>query len=194
MSFEQIIGLMLALLVMGLGAVISAVFGLPGTLLVFGTALLHRLYFGDAGPSTWILVLMAGLVVVSVAIDFLGSMIGARKLGATWRGVCGAVVGGLVGLFFSLAGLVLGPFIGAFLFEWIGGRSSKEAARAGLGAMLGLVIGALGKLACSLLMIFLFAASVLLNSFGSDSVPSQSLPAAAVPQACIQAHPLLPGA
>lgn len=186
MSFEQIIGLMLALLVMGGGTVISAVFGLPGTLLVFGTALLHRLYFGATGPSTWILVLMAGLVAVSVAVDFLGSIIGARKLGATWRGVCGAVVGGLVGLFFSLAGLVLGPFIGAFLFEWIGGRPSGEAARAGLGAMLGLVIGALGKLACCLLMILLFITSVLLNSLCGDPAAVQTVPDAASAQACMQ--------
>ena len=54
--------------------------------------------------------------------------------------------------------------LGALLFEMIGGREWKEAARAGLGAVMGLFVGALGKLACSTAMMGLFAFSVIARS------------------------------
>ena len=59
---------------------------------------------------------MAFFMILSLVLDFLASVVGAKKLGATWRGMLGAVVGATVGLFFSLPGLILGPLLGAFLF------------------------------------------------------------------------------
>ena len=49
-------------------------------------------------------------------------------------------------------------------FELAGGREFNEAARAGLGAMIGLVLGAAGKLACCAGMIALFAINVASRS------------------------------
>jgi len=86
---------------------------------------------------------------------------GAKRLGATWRGAAGAIIGGLVGLFFNLPGILLGPFIGAMLFEMAGGREWKAASRAGVGATLGLLAGALGKLACCIAMTGLFTMNVV---------------------------------
>jgi hypothetical protein len=91
-------------------------------------------------------------------------MIGAKKLGATWKGVTGAVVGGLVGLFFSIPGILLGPFIGATLFELIGDREFRDAVRAGTGATLGLLVGAVGKTALGLAMVLLFTVNVIQRS------------------------------
>ena len=76
----------------------------------------------------------------------------------------GAVVGGIVGLFFSLPGIILGPFVGALLLELTGGREFKPAAKAGMGAVLGLLVGAVGTLAMSLVMILLFITSVIFRS------------------------------
>jgi uncharacterized protein YqgC (DUF456 family) len=55
MTDEHIVGLLLALLVMGIGLVGSLLPIFPGTLWVFATALFHRLYFGPAGPGTGVL-------------------------------------------------------------------------------------------------------------------------------------------
>ena len=49
-------------------------------------------------------------------------------------------------------------------FEMIGGREFKVAARAGVGATLGLLVGALGKLGCCVAMMTLFAVNVILRS------------------------------
>jgi len=164
MTAEQIIGLSLALLVMCFGLAGSVLPGIPSTPLILLAAVGHRLWFGAASVGNWSLAILGALMALSLAMDYLASMAGAKKLGATWRGVLGAIVGGLVGIFFSLPGILLGPFLGALLFEMIGGREWKEAARAGLGAVMGLFVGALGKLACSTAMMGLFAFSVIVRS------------------------------
>ncbi|MBM3833316.1 MAG: DUF456 domain-containing protein [Verrucomicrobia bacterium] len=164
MSVEQIVGLSLALLVMFIGLAGSLLPGIPSTPLVLAAAVGHRFYFGDASASNLVLVILVALALLSLGLDYLASMVGAKKLGATWRGMVGAVLGALVGLFFSLPGIILGPFLGALLFEMIGGREFEEAARAGVGALIGLLVGAVGKLACCVTMIAVFSYSVATRS------------------------------
>jgi uncharacterized protein YqgC (DUF456 family) len=156
-------GLLLALLVMLAGVAGSIVPALPGPPLVLAAALVHKLWFGAASASGTVLWVMTALMLLSLALDFAASLVGARKLGATWRGVLGATVGGIVGLFFGPLALILGPFVGAMLFELLGGRDFKEAGRAGLGAVLGFLAGALGKVACAVAMTGLFLGSVLMQ-------------------------------
>src|SRR5512137_2140631 len=146
MTTSQIIGLAVAGLVMIVGLAGSLLPGLPGAPLILAAAIGHRLCFGEHSAATWVLILLGALTALSFLVDYLAGIIGARKLGATWRGVVGAVVGGLIGLFFSIPGVLLGPFIGATVLELAGGREFKLAARAGLGATLGLLVGTLGKL------------------------------------------------
>jgi len=164
MTTEQIIGLILALLVMCVGLAGSILPGLPSTPLVLIGAIGHKLYFGPTGAAWWVLVVLAAMTVVSLVMDYLASVYGAKKLGATWRGAVGAIVGGLIGLFFNLPGILLGPFVGAFLFEMAGGREWKAASRAGVGATLGLLAGAIGKLACCVAMMALFMVNVIYRS------------------------------
>jgi uncharacterized protein YqgC (DUF456 family) len=104
------------------------------------------------------------LALVSIALDYLASVYGAKRFGASWRGATGALVGGIVGLFFNLPGIILGPFIGALLFEMLGGYEFKKASRAGLGAVVGLFAGVIGKCAVSVVMIGLFTLMVVWRS------------------------------
>jgi hypothetical protein len=164
MTTEQIIGLVLTLLVMCVGLAGSILPGVPSTPLVLLAALGHKLYFGAAGAAWWVIGVLGVFVALSFGMDYLATALGAKRLGATWRGVLGAVVGGLIGLFFALPGLIVGPFLGALAFEMAGGRDWKESSRAGLGALLGLLAGALGKLACCLAMMGLFTANVIYRS------------------------------
>jgi uncharacterized protein YqgC (DUF456 family) len=50
------------------------------------------------------------------------------------------------------------------LFEFAGGRQFKPAAKAGLGATLGLLAGALGKFAICIAMMALFGVNVIYRS------------------------------
>jgi hypothetical protein len=161
---EQIIGLILALLVMCVGVAGSVLPGVPSTPLVLIAAIGHKLYFGPTGAAWWVLVVLAAFTALSLVMDYAASVYGAKRLGATWRGAVGAIVGGLIGLFFNLPGILLGPFVGAFLFEMAGGREWREASKAGIGATLGLLAGALGKLACCVAMMVLFTVNVIIRS------------------------------
>ncbi|MCC7374887.1 MAG: DUF456 family protein [Verrucomicrobiales bacterium] len=157
----EVLWLALALTLMGVGVVGSVLPGLPGTPLIFAAAVAHRWLVGPGtGAPWWVLLVLGVLAVISIAADVLSTYLGARTLGATRRGTVGAILGGLVGLFLGPAGILAGPFLGAFLFEWTGGRQWRESAKAGAGATVGVVAGAIGKVSCSVAMILLFAVSI----------------------------------
>ncbi|HEX7617759.1 MAG TPA: DUF456 family protein [Verrucomicrobiae bacterium] len=164
MTTGEIIGLSLALLVMLAGLIGCIMPAFPGTPLVLVAAVGHRLYFGQASISNPVLIILIVLTLISVLFDFLAGMFGANKFGATWRGATGALLGGLIGLFFGLPGIILGPFVGATVLELIGGRELEKAAKAGLGATLGLFAGIVGKFSISVVMILLFTTNAILRS------------------------------
>ena len=58
---------------------------MPSTPLAFAAVVGHRIYFGPASVSNVVLVLLALLTLFSLLMDYLASMFGAKKLGATWR-------------------------------------------------------------------------------------------------------------
>lgn len=166
MSADQIVGFVLVLLVMLVGLVGAALPALPGAPLVFVAALGHKLWFGDHGASWWVIAVLGVMMVFSLGVDFLATTLGAKKLGATWKGMGGAGLGAVIGLFFGPLTLILGTVLGATLGEMLGGRQWQEAGKAGIGAALGLLAGTLGKIACCLAMIAVFVLNILLSQTG----------------------------
>ncbi len=164
MTWVEIMGLSLALVVMLVGLVGSVMPGLPGSPLVLAAAVVHRLCFGEAGASYLTLLILAAMTLVSLGLDYAATALGAKKFGATWRGAVGAVVGGVIGLFFALPGIILGPFLGATLFEMLGDKEFEKAVRAGAGATFGLLLGVIGKFSLCVIMITLFATNVIYRS------------------------------
>jgi hypothetical protein len=163
MSGTETAGLIIAGLVMLAGLIGTLVPGVPGAPLILAAAIGHKIYFGPESIGYFGIALLVLLTILSMVLDFLGSLFGAKKMGATWRGMLGAIVGAIVGIFFSLPGLILGPIIGAFLFELISGRAWKESARAGAGAFIGMILGAVGRVVCCVLMIVVFSTGVIWN-------------------------------
>ena len=89
-------------------------------------------------------------------VDFIAGAFGAKRFGASGRSVAGAAIGAVVGIFFGLVGVLLGPFIGAVIGELSTQRDLNAASRAGVGATLGLVLGAAAKLALGVAMLGVF--------------------------------------
>lgn len=100
-----------------------------------------------------LLTVLCGLI---FAVDFVAGSFGARRFGASPRAAAGAAIGALVGIFFGLPGILLGPMAGAVLGELSARRTWTEAGRAGVGATLGLVLGAAAKLGLAMAMIGVF--------------------------------------
>lgn len=164
MTASEITGLVLTLLLMLLGLIGAVLPGLPGPPLVFVAALLHRLYFVERSVAVWVVVVLGLIAAASYAFDFAATTLGARKLGATWRGMVGAGLGAVVGLFILPPwGLILCPLLAATFGELLGGRQWREAGKAGLGAALGLIAGTVGKVASCLTMIVLFFLNLLVR-------------------------------
>ncbi|MDA7532902.1 DUF456 domain-containing protein [Verrucomicrobia bacterium] len=165
MTTQEIIGFIIAEGFMVIGAVGSMLPAIPSTPVVFLAALGHKIYFGDNSISYLILAILGVITLFSLIMDYIASLVGARKLGATWRGVAGALIGGILGLFLGPWGILIGPFIGALTFEMMGGRQFEEASKAGFGALLGIVAGTLGKFICAIAMASLFAANIIWRAF-----------------------------
>jgi uncharacterized protein YqgC (DUF456 family) len=163
MSATELMAVVVALLVMLVGLLGCVLPALPGTPLIFAAALIHRLVIGVTGPAWWVVIVLGVLTLLSLGIDFAASSIGAKQLGATWRGAVGAALGAVFGLLWMPFGLILGPFIGAALLEMTGGREWRHAGKAGVGAVLGLLAGTIGKVACSIAMIGLYLVHMLLR-------------------------------
>src|SRR3954468_22070523 len=153
----------IAITVMAIGCFGSILPLIPGTPLILAAAIVHKIVMGPKSAGWFVLTMLVGLTLFSVVLDYLASVYGAKQFGATRKGMLGAIVGLVVGLFFNLPGILLGPFIGAGLFELIGGREWKPAMKAGAGATLGIFAGAVGKFICCLLMTVVFTVSVLWN-------------------------------
>ncbi len=137
-----------------LGTVLPVLPGLP----VMFAGMLLAAWAGDfqhIGAGT--LVALGLLVLLSIAVDLAASVLGAKRVGASNKGLWGAGIGGFAGIFFGIPGLVAGPFLGASLGEVAHGRPWRDASRIGLGTWLGLLLGALLKLLLAFGMLVLFA-------------------------------------
>lgn len=111
----------------------------------------------------WVTLTVLGLLaLLSYGVDMLAASLGAKKFGASPRAVWGAALGAVAGLFFGLPGIVLGPFAGAVIGEFSGKASAKDATHAGIGATLGLLFGALLKVALAFTMLGVFVVARLI--------------------------------
>ena len=140
------------------GAVVPIV---PGPVLGLVALLAHKLVLGSASVSWTFLTLAAVAVTAAALVDLVLCGTATRWFGGTRQGVIGAVCGLLGGLLLlGPVGLLVGPVIGAVLFEWIEQRSLPRAARAGVGAIAGVLAATLARVAvaCGLLAGFLATA------------------------------------
>jgi len=122
------------------------------------------LYFSKyADYSISFLVIMAAVMVVVTALDYLIPAWGTKQFGGSKAGVTGSVVGLVVGLFFGPLGIVLGPFVGAFLGELIANRSDfKLALKSATGSFIGFLLSTGLKLIYGGVCAFYFFKAVFL--------------------------------
>jgi len=131
---------------------------IPSTLVSWLGILIHRCIVGGDNSVTWNFIgWMFMLFILSQVLDFACTWWGAKKFGATWKGALGALIGGIVGvIFLNIPGIFIGPIVGAFLFEWLNFRTKTEAAKAGLGSLIGTFLAIGFKMGIMTTMIILF--------------------------------------
>ena len=135
---------------------------LPGIPLIYAGLFLAA-WAEDFAFVGWITLLILGLLALfSYGIDLAATAMGAKKFGASPRALWGAALGTLVGIFFGLPGILIGPFAGALIAELTHKNDMQAATKAGIGATLGLLFGAVLKIALAFTMVGVFVIARLI--------------------------------
>lgn len=153
--------LSLTILLIGLGLLGTVLPFIPGSPIIFTGVLLYAWHTDFAVISWGTLSVLLALVAASQVLEYLASLVGAKRYGAGKWGIIGAFVGGLGGLFLGgIFGILIGPFLGAVVFEMIGGRKINDSLQIGFGTLVGIIGGAIGKFIIGLIMVGIFLVQV----------------------------------
>lgn len=138
---------------------------LPGHLILFMAAVAHRLMLGKDGSGLewWSFLILGLLMAASQTLELLSGAAGAKWFGGSRWGAVGALIGGVVGIFFMPIGLLAGPLLGAVIGETaFARRHPRPAMVSGVGSVVGTLAGMAIKLAIGVLMIVWFFLDVFL--------------------------------
>lgn len=135
--------LSIILLVGGIAGCILPI--LPGVPLAYaGVLLMHwtdKVHFSTTQLVVWLVI-----VIVLQILDYISPILGSKYGGGTSHGNRGCMAGTILGLFFMPWGIILGPFMGAVVGEMLGGSDLPHAVRAGVGSLIGFMLGTLLKI------------------------------------------------
>jgi hypothetical protein len=153
--------LAIGLIVMGVVGTLLP--GIPGAMAVFGGMLLAGWIDGFSKIGWPTLVILGVLTALAFVADIVGSLLGARRVGASRLALAGAALGTLAAFPFGFFGLLVGPFAGAVVGEFIAQRRLDAAAQVGFGTWVGLAVGTLAKIGLVFAMLGVFATGYLID-------------------------------
>jgi uncharacterized protein YqgC (DUF456 family) len=129
---------------------------LPGPLLIFIGAFIYAAATEFTVIGLGRLVVLGVLTGVGWALGHFASVLGARRYGGSKWAVLGAIIGAIFGVVMGPLGLVIGPAAGAVVFELAATRDLDRSVRGGVGAIIGVAVGAIAQVSIAAMMIALF--------------------------------------
>jgi uncharacterized protein YqgC (DUF456 family) len=157
----EIFGFILFILFAILG-IILVFLGMAGTASILIGSLIYATTTHFQKMSWKILLLLLGLTILGELIEYISSVLGAKKFGASGKSSLAVLFGGLVGgiiggLFMPLLGSIFGAILGGCLTPIIMEYKSRKewlpSFKAGLGVLVGRMGGTLLKLVIAGMMI-----------------------------------------
>jgi uncharacterized protein YqgC (DUF456 family) len=157
--------LLACLVLVAIGLIGTVVPGMPGLPLVLAGIVVYAVGSGFRviGPGQLVLMVLLGLL--GIGLSFVGTLVGARRFGASRAALLGALLGLVAGLVLlgPLLGpfaLILGPLGGAVVAEMWRGQELSAALRSGLGVLIGYVFGSLLEIIIAVSLVAWLLASV----------------------------------
>lgn len=167
------LGGMLLLLLANAACWIATCFNLPGNWGIVALAALFAVLLPEQenglGMSWWAVGVLAVLAGLGELLELIAGAAGAAKLGASRRSIVlsmfgamlGSIVGAVIGvpvpivgpIIAALGGGALGAFAGAYLGETWKGRADQEKLSISKAALIGRLLGTVGKLAAGMVMV-----------------------------------------
>ena len=130
---------------------------LPGVPLVYAGLLLAAWHDSFDKVSILTMVIIGIVALLAWVVDFVASIMTAKKVGASKYALWGAGIGALVGILGGIPGLIIGPAIGAIIGELITHKDAAKATTVGIAAGLGFVLALAVKIVLALTMLAVFA-------------------------------------
>ena len=153
------IWIILGILLMLLGIAGSLLPLLPGPPICYVALLLQQLR-PEKPFTTKFLLIWAGIVLITLVLDYLVPIWGTKKFGGTKYGVWGCMLGFIASFWMGPLGVIFGPFAGAFIGEMLAKQNSKNALRAAFGSFVGFLLGSLIKLITCFMMLYYLIVSI----------------------------------
>lgn len=171
----------LIFIVLGAGSITLVVIGLPGTWLLIGLAVglefIQRLWAPSGSEwliPWWVFIVAVVIAIIGEVLEFLAGALGAKKGGASKRGMLGSLLGGLIGtvagtvlipipIIGSLVGAVIGCGAGAIIGELTAEHDVqlKDTIKPAAGAVVGRILGTLAKVPCAAIAWVVLCAAAL---------------------------------
>jgi uncharacterized protein YqgC (DUF456 family) len=130
---------------------------IPGPILSFSALILLSWIKNWQIFSQTFLIVMGVVTTLLILLDYAAPALGAKKYGASRRGLWGSAIGMIIGIFFIPPwGMIVGALIGALLGELSSGKTGRQALRAGWGILIGSILGVGLKLAFTALVLFYY--------------------------------------
>lgn len=147
---------MLAIVLMVVGVIGTLLPALPGVILVLAGVIVGAWIDDFAKVPIWVVVVIGVLAMIAWATDYVATIMGAKKAGASKLALLGAAIGTVVGIFMGLIGVLFMPLVGAALGQYLSEKNSKNAAKVGIATWLGLLVGTVVKIAIVFVMLGIF--------------------------------------
>lgn len=153
--------LSLVLFSIGISGIVIPI--IPDLVVVWLGVFVYALGTGFTTIDTVTVIILGLLSLSTFILDFVVTWLGAKKYGASKRGLLGSLLGGTLGLFLLppfgfLFGAALGAFVGEFVIE----KKSKETAfKAAKGVVAGFLLGFVIKIIIAGIIISTFLFSLI---------------------------------
>ncbi|MBO8158386.1 DUF456 domain-containing protein [Thermosyntropha sp.] len=160
MNTEMIV-LIIVLIFMFMGLLGTFLPLIPGIPLIFISITAYAWYEGFHVITPKWIAFFAVLTILSVFINYIATVLGAKRFGSSSCGTAGAVIGAVIGIFIlPPLGIFIFPWLGAALFEYLKNKDFNMAVKAGIGAVAGIVSSMLFNIMLALTMILIFVIKV----------------------------------
>ncbi|NLW44168.1 MAG: DUF456 domain-containing protein [Syntrophomonadaceae bacterium] len=157
----DIFAIVLAIAVMLIGIAGTFVPVLPGIPIIFLAILGYGWYEGFNAISVRYIAIVGALALLSVLVDYIAGLWGAKKAGSSKLGMLGAGLGILVGIFFGPVGILVGPWFGALIGEYMFLHDLNRAVNVATGSVIGIFAGIAFKALIGIGMLISFLVVVL---------------------------------
>lgn len=169
----EILWVKILIFVLCTASVFLMIVSVPGNFIASAVALAY-LIFTDGIITGWNFGIILALALLGELLENILSIFGAKKVGASKKGMMGAFLGGIFGAIigsaiFPVVGTILGVFAGAFiltfLIEWrVEKNSPDSSAKIGLGAMIGKILSVAIKYSFGLIILVIIALRFFVRS------------------------------